>query len=296
MTNKSEDCNFCLVYKNKFYGEVYDILNDEDLYMNNQDHYSKIYYEIKKIIYNSKLFKISDSVNNSEKLLEELMIQITSNNNDKDMQGNTLLIYGDDEKMYEIIYLEDLVKEQIDDNLNEFCSISNIELEPVYYESCIIKTVYENNIYKNVKIDLNDIVEIAINNFYHIGVMINEDNSMIEITFSGDNPITIIGSNFIKQEAINIFDFIVVPYLESKDTNLYNNNGSNLLGKEVSNRLFILLLCPINHKKIWNINSKTILALLDILDDKDKINKLYKDIEKNDKINNPFFLIKKYCI
>ena len=69
-----------------------------------------------------------------------------------------------------------------------------------------------------------------------------------------------------------------------------------MIGEEIKGRVFITLLCPTSNNRIWNIKKSTIENILKILNDDLRYNSIISEIEKDEKIKNPFFFTKKYCI
>ena len=286
--------NYCLIKKtNQIYTNLTKILDELELNMQFLEDINKISYEIKKLINKNGDFCISKEFNNKNDLLEDLMLNLTKDDNGK-YQGNTILLYANDDYMYEMIHMDDLtIEDQLNENLNQFGTISNIDLLPIYYDCAIIKTTYKNKILVNALIKLDDINEIMKSNFYHNGILINPNNEFKDILFTGDNPNTIIGHNFKQGKSIDIFGLHIVYYHE--DGTEFNSIASKLLDFEIKGRVFITTLCPITAKRFWNLTQQTINNILYIKENNDLIQKINKDLD-NDKLLNPFFLLKKYCI
>ncbi len=292
--------NYCEVKLNKIYAEIYDELLDEELTMNNVEHNDKIKTYLNKKIKNSNFINLSDIFTSEEDIISDIILKITKDSpHAKNLQGNTLILYADDDSLYELFYMEDLTKtiEYSNDDLNEFACITNIDLQPVYWGAGIFKTNYTNGILKSDNISLDDVGKILIQTYYHKGVMINIDGSMIEIEFTGENPYKTIGNNYTQLQTIDVVGFSILPFeennSESNNLNELNKVGSKLLNRSVKGRLFLTLLCFTTNKKYWDICIKTIKNILKILDDEKSINELYNN-KKDDDINvNPFYEIKK---
>jgi hypothetical protein len=235
------DFNFCLAKKNKIYMELQDMMDTEELSMNNPDDNNKVFYQIKKLIENSNFFHIKDSLENSDKQLEQMMVDITEENKCNKMQGNTLLIYCDDDNYYEVLYLENLIDREGKDisQINEFASISNIFLEPIFNDVAIIKSGYDDNKLVSKKITIDDITNIMINNFYHKGVIINEDGLMEELVYSGDTPASVVGHKFLKSGEIEVLGLILVPWIEASDN--INTVATQIFKQEIKGRVFVCL-------------------------------------------------------
>jgi len=282
--------NYCFINKNKIYAEIYDELLEEELSMNNKEHNDKIKNYIEKKIINYDI-NLSDFFTNTEDIISDLIEKITLTANNKNLQGNTVLLYANENEMYELFHMEDLRKTYSDDELNELASITNIHLLPIYWGCGVFKTNYSKGILKGDEIKKIDLAKIFIQNYYHIGIIINLDNKMQEIEFTGEDPFKIIGNNFIQSNVVNIMGFNFCPYIEK--SNIVNNLASKLLGIEIKGRVFISLLCPTTNKKFWNINISTINNIIKILENKNLNELINKEINITDKDINPFFLIKK---
>lgn len=296
--------NYCLIKKNKIYEDLYDVLEDKELIMDNPNHKESIKYEIKnlaKTYYNKKMITISNIFDTSDATLEDLMINITGETNeDQNVQGNTLLAYANSNFMYEVVFMEQLGITKSDDDLNQLSSIGNIELAPIYGQTAIVKTSYLNGSLTSSIILEEDITDLIINNFYHTGVLINQDSSTLELEFAGDNPNIVLGGNFKMLSPLSLFGLHLVCYHE--DGIQENVSASKIYGKELKGRLYITTLCPITNKRFWSITSDFLNDLMKLLDyttgtpeHKKKIDELEDELN-DDKLKNPFFLIKKYCV
>ncbi len=292
---EGSNLNYCLVKKNKIYEEITDLMDMEELSMNMPTHTDKIKYQLKKLVSNSKYIQLIGNESNTNNLLEEVIMGITKEDNNPNLQGNTMLLYGNDLCYYEVIYMENLRdKNKKDENLNEFASISNINLEPIYGDCAILKTCYENNTPTPGIITLDDVSEILINNFYHMGLMIEPTGKTIELIYSGDSPNNVIGHKFEKTGEINVLGLVFVPWIE-KGKEL-NTIASKVLGKDIYGRVFLTVLAPIYFRRFWGINTKTLDDITKILDDKTKVEQIQQELSDSSNQINPFFLIKKYCI
>ena len=289
--------NYCLIRKNKIYADVYDELLDEELSMCNPEHSDKIKTWIKKKIVSSNYLELSNTFNSTEQIIEDVILKITDDAQNKNLQGNTVLMFADDDNMYELFHMEDLTKSHPDSDLNELGSISNIHLQPVYWACGIFKSSYSNGVAKGVEITKEDIVNLFIQNYYHIGVMINPDSTMIELEFTGEEPLKTIGTNFITSPTTDIIGFNVIPWVEknaSANKDKLNELGTKLLGRDIYGRLFITLLCPTTNKKFWNISSKTINNMIKILDNQEIVNDISKGLLPDDMYTNPYLQLRKF--
>ena len=288
--------NYCELKRNKIYAEVYDELLDEELNMNNPAHNDKIKYWMEKKLKSSNFIQISNTFENKQDLIEDLILKIDlDSNNNPNIQGNTLMMYADDNSMYELFYMEDLTKKIPENELNEFGSITNIFLQPVCWTCGIFKTSYGNDgsIYADT-ITKTDVIKLYIQNYYHKGVMLNPDGSMTEIEFTGENPFNTIGNNFTQSNTLDLFGFNLIPWVEktNSETQL-NEKASKIMGSEIYSRVFVSIVCPNTNKKFWDITPTTINNILKIIDNKEIQSKIQQEIERAEININPFYFIKK---
>lgn len=294
--------NYCLVKKNKIYEDLYDLLQEEDLIMDNPIHKDTIKYKIKQltISYFKNKITISNTFFTSNECLEDLMVEITGNLDDETLQGNTLLMFADDESMYEVVFMEQFGIEKSDDELNQLASITNIELAPIYGNVAIVKSTYEDGNLKNKLITEKDLIDLVTNNFYHPGVMINPDGSTLNVEFSGDNPNIVIGGNFKQLNPFYIFGLTLIGYNEPGTE--INHLASKLYGSEIKGRYYVGTLCPITNKRFWGISTTMVKNLIKLIEYSEGTPEQKAIVEKinnelsDDKLKNPFFLIKKYCV
>jgi len=288
--------NYCELRRNKIYAEVYDELLDEELNMNNPTHNDKIKYWMEKKLKSSNFIQISNTFENKQDLIEDLILKISADtNNNPNIQGNTLMMYADDNSMYELFYMEDLTKKIPENELNEFGSITNIFLQPVCWTCGIFKTSYGNDgsIYADI-ITKTDVIKLYIQNYYHKGFMLNPDGSMTEIEFTGENPFNTIGNNFTQSNTLDLFGFNLIPWVEktNSETQL-NEKASKIMGNEIYSRVFVSIVCPNTNKKFWDITPTTINNILKIIDNKEIQSKIQQEIERAEININPFYFIKK---
>lgn len=294
--------NYCLIKKNNIYEDLYEILEDKELVMDNPNHKDSIKYKIENLIKSYFIDKITISkfFNNSEESLEDLMVELTCNTDDETLQGNTLLMYANSNSMYEVVFMEQIGINKSDDELNQLASISNIELSPIYGNVAIVKTVYTNGELQQSTITTEDINELIINNFYHKGVLISVTGSLIELEFSGDNPNIMIGTHFKMLSPLSLFGLTLVGYNEVGEE--LNELASKLYGMEIKGRFYVSIMCPITNKRFWSLSIDFLNNLIKLLDyssgtpeQQHKINELEKELS-DEKLKNPFFLVKKYCV
>lgn len=291
------ELNYCELKKNTIYAEMYDELLDEELNMNKPEHNDKIKTYLEKKINVSDFVKVSGKFTDSNVMMEDLILKIESDAPNFKLQGNTLLMFANDSSMYELFYMEDLSQPIPQDCLNEFGSLTNIFLQPVCWTCGIFKSTYgkDGKIYSDI-ITRSDVSKLYISNFYHIGVMMNQDGSMIELEFTGEDPYKMIGTNFNQSNTIDLFGFNLVPWVEkiqNPNNTQLNISASKILGSEIYGRVFFAIVCPNTNKKFWDIKIKTMKDILYVIDNKDIQDKISKEVEMAEINVNPFYIIKK---
>ncbi len=289
------DFNYCFIGTNKIYADIQDMLDLEDISMNNPNHYSKVIYHLEKLVSKAKYIQIKPAYKDKDEFKEQLFVDITEKIKEKEgFQGNTLMLSASTLGSYEVIYFEDLLKKQTEENLNELVTISNLEMEPIFNDCAIVKISYDSGEHVHQRINIDDIQKIVKNCFYHTGVLISEDGSLKELDFPGDNVSLIIGNTFKMGTPFFLAGLQIVPYIE--ESKKPNKKASDIMDSEINGRLFLAVLSPMGGKKFWNMDIETINCLLKLSKDQEKLKKIDQEIDEKNKAVNPFFLIKKYCI
>ncbi len=283
--------NYCMINKNGIYGDLHDLIEKEELTMLNPNHEDKIRYLIGDLIKNSKEIEFTEKeTNDINDIISEVFEILISKNTQEESQGNTLIVYSDINEMIEIIFIEK--DENFEDNeLNEFASISNYDLQPIYNCCALFKTSYKNNNIKNTMLTLKDIENILYNNFYHIGLLVDCDKNTKEIIFSGDLPHNFIGSSFKLGENFERLGLHLALFVE--DGNKINELVSKLRGTETKGRVYITLLNPPYNKKFGNFTKELFDVILKILENKEIVKKIEDEV-LNDKLDNAYMIINKY--
>jgi len=277
--------NYLIIDKNDIYGDIYDLIEDKELNMNKPDDRELIEFHIEKYILSAPYIKYSDTFENTDDRLNNIFGYFTDLNNSEKGYVDTMMIYSDEKYVYEIMLLDD--KNTDEDNFNSFACVINTEAIPIYNNIVLLKTQIINNKPVSCMINKNDFVSLVINLFYHTGLII-DDKITKELKFSGDNPFNVIGNTFKKTEEKDILGLMFILYEENNDIYV-NEKASILFDKEVLGRCFIILLCPMSYKKIWNLNETIINKIVDIKKDNKKYNEI--DSKMFNETNNPFLLI-----
>jgi len=276
--------NYSIISPNKLHEEIAELLEDKNLKMINLDNKDLITYHIEMYIKNSNYINYSNTFDDPDKLFDDICKNLLDTNKE---ELNTIFIYSNEEFVYEMVYFEYVDNKEYDeDDFNQFASISNIQLLPIYHKCAIMKTNIKNGI-KCIDINYKDLAFIVIQNFYNIGLMVNETNEK-EITFTTEHPFNVIGNTFIQTKTITIYNLYFMLYEEKCQSLVVNKKISKFFGEEIKGRCFLIMLSPIYFKKIWDLN-KNIFNLI--------VNNLYNDnIEKvlmDKKDENPFVAINK---
>jgi len=285
--------NYCIINKNEIYGDLHDLVEKEELSMLNPNHEEKIKYLIGDIVKNNKNIEFKEKdTNDINQFIGEVLELLVSKNPQEESQGNTLIIYSDINEMIELIFIEK--DENFEDNeLNEFASISNYGLQPIYNCCALFKTNYKNNNIKNTLITMKDVEKILYYNFYHIGLLIDCDKNYKEIIFSGDIPHNFIGSSFKLSENFEKLGLHIALFIEEGKN--INEIASKICEKEIKGRVYFTLLNPPFNKKFGNFTKELLDVILKIIDDKEIVKIIEKEI-MNDKLDNAYMIINKYFL
>lgn len=283
--------NYCIINKNEIYGELHDLVEKEELTMVNPNHEEKIKYLIGDVVKNNKNIEFIDKEsNNINDFIGEVLELLISKNPQEESQGNTMIVYSDINEMIEVIFIEK--DENFEDcELNEFASISNYDLQPIYNCCALFKTNYKDNKVKNKLITIKDIEKIMYNNFYHIGLLVDCEGNTKEIVFSGDIPYNFIGSSFKLNENFERLGLHLAIFVE--DGNKINEIATKICGAETKGRVFITLLNPPFNKKFGNFTKELLDIILKILNNSENVKKIEKEV-MDDKMDNAFMIINKY--
>jgi len=282
--------NFIKINPNNIYKEIYEIIVDEELLMTRMKDADDIEKIIKNVIKNSKNIQVSEDYNNKDELLSAGISYISENTFNKDYQYDTIGVYGDLSEYYELVYCENFGYDikTIEDksvnnaNTNEFATILNPEKTLIAGNIIIIKNKLINNKIENVSITKNDIANILIKHYYHTGVLICDDDSLHELTFTGSKPQDVIGSNFkLMEKEIECFGMKLLGYNEPN--NNINKMASKIFRKELKGKLFITVLCPKIESIYWNISKEAIKIIYNLIENNKQIDNF------NDDVHNPFF-------
>jgi hypothetical protein len=285
--------NYCIINENGIYGELHDLIEKEELTMLNPNHEDKIKYLIGDLVKNKKEIEFNDKrTNDINDIISEVLEILISKNTQEESQGNTLVVYSDINEMIEIIFIEKDVNFE-DCEINEFASISNYDLQPIYNGCALFKTNYKNNNIKNTIITLKDIENILYYNFYHIGLLVDCDKNTKEIIFSGDLPHNFIGSSFKLGGNFERLGLHLAMFVE--EGNRINEIASKIGGTEIKGRIYITLLNPPYNKKFGNFTKELLEVILKVLDNKEIVKKIEDEV-LNDKLDNSYMIINKYLL
>jgi hypothetical protein len=269
--------NYALIKPNNVYEELYDILEDNDLNMHNINNFENVKYHIKKYIESINYVEFiktytNDTMNEIVKKLDELTLVDS-------LEINTILLYSNEFYAYEAIYL----KNENEELNNQYATISNIDLLCINGNVAIIKTLFKESKYISSNITLDDLYEIIIKNFFHIGLMINPDNTMIELEFNTDKPFNTIGNTFKAVGTIELFNVAFMLY--SEDSKEKNTLASKLFSNysNITGRCFITVLSPESHLKFMDLTKLMFNNIIKLIDNNSVI--------KNDdnRVHNPFY-------
>ena len=269
--------DYALINRNNLYEDLHDLLEENDFNMHDINKSENIKYCIKKYIHTLDYVNFikacsKDRMNDIVSKLDELSTLET-------LEINTILLYSNEKYAYEAIYL----KNEIENNNNQFATISNTELLCINGYVAIIKTKFLNGEYIEDNMTFDDLAEIIIKNFYHIGLMINPNNSINELEFNTDKPFRTIGNTFKQIGTIELLNVSFVLYNEESDESnelvmkLFNNY-SNIKG-----RCFISVLSPEPHLKFLDLTKNMFEKILYLIETKTVLT------DEDNRVHNPFY-------
>lgn len=273
--------NYIIINKNNAYTEIYETLEDNELFMNNLNDRELIMFHINKYIEKANYINYSNIFNNEKDRMDDILNKCS---NDKTV--NTTLIYSNDDVMYELMYFEsDEIESK--ENLNHFASISNTDEKAIYGTVYIFKTLIKKNKLEMSIADKKDLFLLFNNIFYHTGLIV-EENEIKELYFTGDKPFNLIGNTFKETDKKEILNFYFCLY-EEQNENYINHKISKIFGREIKGRCFVMMTCPYTFKKFWNLSEKTFNNIINILNNDNKYEYIDRKIHDN-LLGNPFML------
>ena len=287
--------NYCFIDKNKMYEDIYDILELNDLHMGNVEEDTKIFSEIMNYIDNEIVnghISFSETFSDRDKFLDTIIETIAIDGSTGTVKADTITIFSDENETYELMYAEHPTKDELHEKLNQFATMTNCNLTPIYGKCIIVKTIHSNNIVKNTIMTKNDLHKVLLTNFYHKGIMLDGEN-MTELTYADSMPYKVIGNTFTNYDIVDIFGFKFICYNDNSPNNKENKIASTLLDKPITNRVFIALLSFIKNKKIWNVSINLIKKILEIKSNNEIFKKINNEIF-NSPNENYFLILSKY--
>jgi hypothetical protein len=274
--------NYIIINKNNAYTEIYDILEDKELFMNNLNDRELIMFHIEKYVEKTDYIKYSNVFNNEKERMDDILMNCSNNK-----RIDTVLIYSNDDYMFELMYFESNNSETEDD-MNHFASIINTEEKIIYGTVYIFKTLIKKNKIEMSIINQKDLLLLFNSIFYHMALMV-EENEIKELCFTGNKPFNLIGNTFKETDNIEILNFCFCLYEEENSENYINHKISKLFGREIKGRCFVMMTCPYTYKKFWNLSEKTFNNIINIMNNDDKYKYIESKIHDN-LLGNPFML------
>jgi len=263
--------NYCLVKRNNFNEEIHDMLNEERLNMHIYDQASQIQYEIEKIISRASYIKISEEFNDNDEMIKDMIDNILEFDEKGadvyERNADNVLVVRNENIKYTIFFF---IKKESDNNkeLNDLCTLINMETIPLYDSCAIIKTNQkcENKTRNGELITRDDIKYLAKMLYYHKGVMIEEDGKITELEYFGDNPLYRIGNMFDHNaREKEVYDKVIRFYSETKQSEVINQKASKLIGEVITGRVFMIMLSD-NSNKFWDFTEDVVNEIFKLYD------------------------------
>ena len=273
--------NYIIINKNNAYTEIYETLEDNELFMNNLNDKELIIFHINKYVEKSNYINYSNVFNTEKERMDDAL-----NNYSDDKTVNTILIYSNDDCMYELMYFES-GKIESEEKINHFASIINTEEKIIYGTVYLFKTLIKKNKLEMAIADKKDLFLLFNTIFYHTALIV-EENEIKELYFTGDKPFNLIGNTFKESDKIEILNFYFCLY-EEENGNYVNHKVSKLFKREIKGRCFIMMTCPYTFRKFWDLSEKTFNNIINIISNDDKYDYIDRKIHDN-LLGNPFML------
>jgi hypothetical protein len=273
--------NYIIINKNNAYTEIYETLEDNELFMNNLNDRELIIFHINKYVEKSNYIKYSNVFNTEKERMDDAL-----NNYSNDSTINTILIYSNDDCMYELMYFES-GKIESEENINHFASIINTEEKIIYGTVYLFKTLIKKNKLEMAIANEKDLFLLFNTIFYHTALIV-EENEIKELYFTGDRPFNLIGNTFKESDKIEILNFYFCLY-EEENGKYVNHKVSKMFGREIKGRCFVMMTCPYTFRKFWDLSEKTFNNIINIISNDDKYDYIDRKIHDN-LLGNPFML------
>lgn len=278
--------NYAIIEPNRLHEELYELLVDKKLSMANLNDKESIEYQVEMYFKKCYYIKYSEGFDNPDLMFDDIC-RVLKEKYKEDI--NTMLLYSTDEYVYEMVYFEySNQREHDEDEFNQFASMSNIELIPIYHRCAIMKTNIKTGI-QCTSISYKDIAHITLRNFYHSGVMIEPSKKITTVTYVTENPFISIGNTFTQGIDTVVNNFPLLMYEEKNDQKDVNEIASKIFNQELKGRIFLVLLAPIHYKKLWDLNENILQIILKSIGNSE----LEKELSDN-RIANPFVVVNKY--
>jgi hypothetical protein len=282
--------NHCVIPVNKIYTQLADILEEEELFMNRLEDEYEIKQIIRRLVHDLPITESRNYRTSDENYVA--MTHVISNSiadKEKERFFETVYMEMNDDYTYQLVYNE---SRGTDENLNDFATIANNEQMPIYDTCCIVKA---SNKQVSCHITKEDVANIYINMYYHIGLMVRVRNVVdveeeLEWKFVGDLPEPYLPNGFVKREDVFFCGLNLAIYGDNEPPQ--NQKVSTLFGKPFYGNIIIAMACPVSGKYYSNFTRKTFATLLEL-----RRNNYVEHVERNVMEiagNNPFLVIEKY--
>lgn len=171
------------------------------------------------------------------------IVEITGIIDNLDLMGTTTMVYEDATSVYQLCHLDmeqNGGKNNIE-QLNELSTILSRDKEKIYGRAVFLSSrIREDMLCDPISVKLDEIIELTLHKIKHIGLKINADNTVEEITYL-EYPLENYDEdrlNNMKYECIEVpflkFNFLLIfpTNSENKDTNLdkINKNITKIVG------------------------------------------------------------------
>jgi hypothetical protein len=199
--------------------------------------------------------------------------------NDWDRIGNTIDIFTTDKNIYQMCYVEDSKE-----SLNFLGTVTNnkrkiINGDAFIFANTLSTTQIEDNskaldYIKKVSIDMNDIIEILLSNYYFKGLFFEGD---VYGKFLFDNSLKVVSPTKYKDLDISTLSFKKADVLNFS-TNIFYDNVGDKIKQKYNNKLSLYYLENLKDRIFFTIKSENEKKFDQILDS--YINKIFTIFDK----------------
>lgn len=235
--------NCILIKQNNFYEELCELMLDEELSTRRLGDYDRIYLLVKRYFEKCNfIINIDEIFETHDERTQYIISRIDKDNS----MLNTMLLDTTSENFLEAVY-----DKNEENNINELMSMLNISNCIIGGDCYVINTgILGEGKFGKKKINIDILTDLFMKQYYNEGLMIN-GNEIVKIRFCRGEPRNVIGGDFCNVDRCEVYDMQMIVYSDGKGE---INEVSEMLGKDVRGRVFVILSVPYYRVKILNLD------------------------------------------